>query len=328
MSTAAGKVAYHLRPNKAIDRQLFLDVLTRINGRAPLQDYEYVGFGGPFLEDFRSVHAQFGIKRMISLEMDPLVLARQKFNRPVKCIALRHQKSRDFLDTYQPVRNTIVWFDYSSPTELREQLGEFEQLLSLLGVGDIAKITVNANPAAALPLIEDGTKPKPPADEVRAERLLKLRSLINEYLPDDASADDVTHGRLPLLLFRAIEFAWLRAMEARPELAFLPLTSFAYNDQAHTMLTVTGTIVNTDDQKAFLKRTGIAKWPLGLPVSRQPVSISVPILSTKERLLIDRSLPGTSSKTIAKRLKFSSEAYLSDYVRFYRYYPLYSRVLL
>ena len=43
---------YHLRPNKAIDRFLLVDLLRHV----PYEErkrYEYIGLGGPFLEDFK-----------------------------------------------------------------------------------------------------------------------------------------------------------------------------------------------------------------------------------------------------------------------------------
>ena len=66
---SGGTVPYHLRQNKAIDRSLFIDLLARLNRCRDISDYTYIGFGGPFLEDFKSVHSFTGISKMISIEM-------------------------------------------------------------------------------------------------------------------------------------------------------------------------------------------------------------------------------------------------------------------
>lgn len=46
--------AYHLRPNKAVDRNLLMDAIGMLAGMdsdGP-RGYTYHGFGGPYLEDF------------------------------------------------------------------------------------------------------------------------------------------------------------------------------------------------------------------------------------------------------------------------------------
>jgi hypothetical protein len=52
MSTG-GSIPYHLRQNKAIDRNLFTDLLSRIGRYKNISDYTYYGFGGPYMEDFK-----------------------------------------------------------------------------------------------------------------------------------------------------------------------------------------------------------------------------------------------------------------------------------
>ena len=51
--SAGSSLPYRLRPNKAVDRELFLSLLMRLAPALSLEKYHYVGLGGPFLEDFR-----------------------------------------------------------------------------------------------------------------------------------------------------------------------------------------------------------------------------------------------------------------------------------
>ena len=85
---SGGAVAYHLRENKAIERGLFIELLTRVGRVANISDYTYIGFGGPFLEDFKALHASLRIAKMISIEMDENVCKRQAFNRPADFIEI------------------------------------------------------------------------------------------------------------------------------------------------------------------------------------------------------------------------------------------------
>ena len=61
----ASSLPYKLRPNKAVDRELFLSLLCRLGAHLMVERYKYIGLGGPFLEDFRLLHKRTGIKEML-----------------------------------------------------------------------------------------------------------------------------------------------------------------------------------------------------------------------------------------------------------------------
>ena len=52
---------YHLRANKAADRLILMETITRVTRAlsASMDDYTYYGFGGPFLEDFKLIRKFF-----------------------------------------------------------------------------------------------------------------------------------------------------------------------------------------------------------------------------------------------------------------------------
>ena len=54
MSTTQYRLStpYHQRPNKTVDRYLFVELLSKINRYRHIGDYSYIGLGGPSLEDF------------------------------------------------------------------------------------------------------------------------------------------------------------------------------------------------------------------------------------------------------------------------------------
>src|SRR2546426_986975 len=107
--------AYHLRTNKGVERLLFLDLLRRLDGRLPqqIESYRYVGLGGPYLEDFGMIHAAFGNRRMLSLELEPHVRSRQLINRPYARIEPTLDSTETFVEQYETGNvPLIVWFDY------------------------------------------------------------------------------------------------------------------------------------------------------------------------------------------------------------------------
>jgi hypothetical protein len=168
-------VPYHQRQNKAVDRQLFIDILQRVNRKISIQKALYVGFGGAYLEDFKLIHAVFGSKRMISLEMDESAWKRQKFNRPLSCINCLNMTSGDFINDLRGrtdgANNLVIWLDYASANGIGEQIQEFRTILPKLARYDVLKITINANPNTLHEnqFDSDGKK-------LAQEELLKLRA--------------------------------------------------------------------------------------------------------------------------------------------------------
>jgi len=332
---SGGFVPYHLRPNKAVDRHLFVELLTKINRYAPISKYTYVGFGGSFLEDFKLVHNTFGNKKMISIEGDPNVMRRQKFNLPLRCIERRNEKSGDFIASYSIEGQAVIWLDYASPREIRIQVEEFESLIAKLQTHDILKITVNANPETlrARDSIDDSGR-RETAGVRNEKRLAKLSARLGDYLPQEASAEMMTLDELPKLLCRALEFDANNALKGSRSETFQDLTSFVYSDLSHQMLTVTGMILQKSEVRNFLKETDIRRWELSSLDYRTVRRIRVPELTAREKLFIDRYLPASSEKLIHKRLDFLfdddeeiSLQILKGYTDFYRFYPNFQKVI-
>ena len=164
MSTGSS-LPYRLRPNKAVDRELFLSLLMRLATKLGLERYHYVGLGGPFLEDFRLLHSRLGIGRRRSgrsvgrltcVELELEVHKRQRFNRPVASIKCIHSTLEAFLDRTTFLTPAIIWFDYTEPSGLATQVERFAQTVGTVPIGSVLRVTLNANPASL--------RPPPPAD--------------------------------------------------------------------------------------------------------------------------------------------------------------------
>ena len=95
---SAGSIPYHLRPNKAVDRLLFLELCSKLAPDLNIEGggYQYVGFGGPQMEDFRLLHEKFPQMPMLCIEKHENVVPRQKFNCPHTQVVFfdRGQKQR------------------------------------------------------------------------------------------------------------------------------------------------------------------------------------------------------------------------------------------
>ena len=331
---SGGFIPYHLRPNKAVDRQLFVELLAKVNRFKPIGQYTYIGFGGSFLEDFKLIHTYFGNKKMISIEEDLNVLKRQKFNLPLRCITRRHEKSGDFIASY-PIRGSaMIWLDYANPRQLRVQIEEYEALISKLQLHDIIRITLNASPDTLRGRDSVDEKEKRETADVRnAKRLKKLTDQLGDYLPQDTDATMMTVDELPQVYCRVLEFAANKASQGRSSEMVQPLSAFVYADSAHQMLTLTGIIIEKKEVTEFFRKTAIKRWRHASVDWKTFRVIRVPELTAREKLFIDRYLPSSKQKGIHKRLDFlfaedevTSLEILKSYTDYYRYYPSYHRV--
>lgn len=326
---SGGSVPYHLRQNKAIERNLFMELLVKLNRVRKVSKYTYVGFGGPFLEDFKLIHTHFGNTRMISLEYDESVFQRQLFNLPLGCIECRQSTSGEFIDSYNIEGNAIIWLDYAEAGKIGDQTREFNSLLRKLQAYDILKITVNANPDCY------GNPLGATAVEKREKRLQKLRSTLAGNLPADVSSEDMDLNGFPLALCKVLQYSVSSAMRGRFNEIFKPLTSYTYTDSTHQMLTLTGIILPKECENGFLETTTINEWNLATKNWGMPQRIRVPELTIKERGFIDSKLPLQREDEIHNDLTFrfdvcedKSLSYLADYIKYYRHYPYFSKILV
>src|SRR5262245_56055209 len=134
------QIAYHLRVNKYIDRQLFVEALGLVNRFIPLAGHGYVSMAGAYLEDCRVMHQSMRISRMYSFDTEASVLARQAVNRPFGFIRCEQRSSGQVIEGFESVRaalggaetNVVVWLDYATASKRHEQLQELETLVPKL----------------------------------------------------------------------------------------------------------------------------------------------------------------------------------------------------
>lgn len=329
MSTG-GSIPYHLRQNKAIERNLFIESLRRLNNYTNISEYVYIGFGGPFLEDFKQIHNLLKVTKMISIEGDKNVHCRQQFNKPLSCINLGDtpEMSGDFINRYNFDDKTIIWLDYATPSDLNAQLNEIVNLVTKLKPKDIFKITLNANPEAL------GKNPS--ERDPRAYRFQKINDILTQdFLPPNAVVEDVGFKKYPMLLVNAMRRAIGHGLKGRNDIRIHPLTSFVYKD-GQQMVTLTAIVLeNTDTEEAkFIDNSRIKNWPFYDGKWSNPKNINVPAMSLKERIHIESLLPEASVENIHETLGFyigstpsGANSNLSNFIEYYKVVPWYSKIL-
>jgi hypothetical protein len=115
-------VPYHLRPNKHVERLLFVELLEHFDRWRRVSDAAYVSLGGRLLEDQKLIHDRFGTTHLMSLESDEITYKRQVFNVPLGLISCAHRSTGQFVEEFDVITaawgevNRIIWFDYASAT--------------------------------------------------------------------------------------------------------------------------------------------------------------------------------------------------------------------
>lgn len=337
------KVPYHLRQNKYVDRQLFIDVLSHINRVNPIREYLYVSFGGAYLEDFKVLHSNFGNTKMLSLEKEPWVFDRQIFNIPYGCVDCVNLSSDKFLEEFDDfiaeygMPNILIWLDYAKADQLRVQLNEFQTSIQHCRPYDVVKITVNANPATMGE--RQTTSPPETAEQLRTRRFDNLKLKLGDYLPSDIGPSDMETQAYAVAILRSIKAAALRGIEGSANLFVQPLTAFVYQDAFHQMLTATCIVLDESDANQFLDHSGLRNYEFSTVSWDKPIKIDVPYLSVREKLYLDNLLFKGTRKHDRSRLKSSTALKVNlakdpkdtremvrQYLLFYRYYPHYHRV--
>lgn len=262
---------------------------------------------------------------MISLEETKEVFDRQQKNVPYKCIECLQESSGYYIDHFTLEDPCVIWLDYASPNELKNQVLEFVGLLPKLSTGDILKITLNAN-AATL-----GNKGQ--GGELYRKRLNGLSEKLGEYLPSDVKAHELRGSDYAAVLVRAISVAAQMALKEKVE-DFIPLAAFAYKD-THRMLTITGIKENYTNKEQVLNDTGLVNWEFLNQGWSPPVDIDMPILSLRERMLLDGLLPSEDAASLQAALGFNLDSdsarsvqLIKNYLRLYRHHQQFSEILI
>jgi len=331
-------VNYALRPHKFVDRRIFLEILSRFSGFEPIDNYVYVGLGSFALEDHKLVHANFGIPVLISLERDPDVFERQKFNIPLRCIKPTPYSTTDFVvrrsaifrqSGAPPDASAIIWFDMTDADTIRVHLDTFARLLRNSQPGDIVRMTVDVD-EKTLGRRTEGES----ISDLTKRRFERLRELLGEDLKPGSRTRNASN---PLGIAKIIAYAFRlvaeRAFERDKVYTFAPFSLTTYAD-GHRMLSITGGIVERDRLSECRQKMNLKTVPGGVDSWDELVGIQLPQLTVWEKLSIDRYIEAKKLKQLTGIINFRLHEtiptlkLLEGYSQFQRFYPTFRHVLL
>lgn len=327
---SADDIPYQLRPNKFIDRRLFMELLGRLVVSRGPEKYIYVSMGGRHLIDHHAVYNQLGIAAQYSFDREANEVKRQLLNRPTGKTICAELNSADLPGKFDEIlahfpskRNLIVWLDYTDINR-RTQFQEALQTLVRLKDGDVFRITLNASSG----LCDGDEWRKAGAETPGAYRAARLREQIEEYMP--AAITSISDNAVASTLARCLELLTKAAEAQQPNLCIKPTLLTTYRD-GQRMLTATCAISERIPNNHF-PSNAFSRWKYSCKGWDDILEISTPVLSTKERNRLDARIHRGATKMLSA-LKFlpskdrnkSLEA-LRSYREFHRFYPVFRSV--
>jgi len=323
--SSASSLPYRLRPNKAVDRELFLNLLGRLGAALKIESYRYVGLGGPFLEDFRLIHARLGLSDLVCVESVEAVHRRQEFNRPVNCIKCVHETLDDYIDGAEFDKPVIIWFDYTDPGAMTNQIERFAQAVSEVPLNSVLRITLNANPSSlGKPDPDEVATPLDPDSNLPTEkdwRLSRFKERMGQLFPSGLSADGMTFKRFGGSVLEALSLAVDGEVLKLPDRKIIWALATHYADGQPM---VTATLIVTDSTEVELEAL-IGEWQFASK-PEAPLKLDMPALSTLERLTMETD-PDPKVKMGYKLPKSDmGEDPFDAFRQFYRMYPHFARV--
>lgn len=330
--SAGSSLPYRLRPNKAVDRELFLSLLMRLTPALSLDKYHYVGLGGPFLEDFRLVHARLGLARMTCVEAEEQVHKRQLFNRPVESIECVHKTLEDYLDGVDFDAPAIVWFDYTEPKGITTQIERFARTIGTVPIGSVLRVTLNANPASlgkpdptelSVEIDGEASSDRAAKPTIQEWRLARFKERLGALFPSGMTAEGMSFKTYGPSLLRVLKLAVEKeTLSFRDRRVVWALGTHYADGQA--MVTAALVVCAAGDT---VVEPIVTRWEFH-STPDAPHRLDLPALSTLERLTME------SNDDVKVKMAFDlpksdmGEDPIAVFKKFYRIYPHFSRVEL
>ena len=301
-------IDYRLRPAKHIERLMLCEAFRRLRFHA-LEDYQYVGLGSIFFADFRLVHRNLGITRMVSIEKQEIHSERFEWNKPYSGISMLFGETERRLSDVEFSVPTIIWLDYDGPL-VDSVVGDIRTVAHAASHGTVLAVTVNAHPRKPR---EDG-----------ADMLQQIRAeLGDDRIPVEVDIDSLRGWGLANFYRRVADSQIRDALsivngvrEPGEALAYEQLFNFQYEDGAR-MATFGGVFFEQDRRRQFeacafdrlmFIRSGVEAF-----------GIRAPNLTLREVAHLERQLPLPEGTEIDFGPMPVADA--ERYIGLYRYFP-------
>ncbi len=314
MAGSFKKIDYRLRPAKHAERVMLIDLFKRMRF-APIETYQYIGFGSVAFVDFRMVHKGLGIKDLVSIEAtnDPDEQTRFRHNNPYAGLTLHFGHSSIILPTLDLTKRSLIWLDYDGS-------------LSRSIANDLATVGRHAQSGTFIGVTF--TTAFPTTKPARENELKRLKEDFPDFLADDTKANSfdgakfAEFGRSTLgaLLEKAVSDADAGLRNPAWKRSIRQLCFFKYKDGLQ-MVTIGWLIVAEADVRTF-EACHFEALPF-IRTGATAFRIAIPLVTPMEIREMERRLPNLASATDLNWIPAEERSSFGDV---YRYLPQFSVV--
>lgn len=305
------KINYNLRPTKAIERKLILEVIKEVCTLNNSNKYQYIGFGAVYFNDFKLFHRELNITDMTSIEnKGGTDLDRCKFNKPFKCVKIIHGHSNNVLPKLKWNKKSIVWLDYD---------GNFDKKV-------LSDIEICSKKLTGKCFLIITTRKM-----INFNTISDFENEFGDDTPEDISRLDlesINHSKLVrrviLNKIQSTILAHYANTEESERIEFKQLFNFTYKDGA-AMYTIGGMFYKKSDYKDlnsfhFMKSEYVSD-------DEKEYNIDFPLITNKEIHMMNRYLPNSKDKFLTKStIKFIPEKHRKNYYNVYKHFPTYVEI--
>lgn len=312
-------INYNLRSAKSIERKIILETIRGLYPPNEISKYRYVGFGSIFFADFRLVHKELGINRMVCIEGSDDE-QRFQFNKPYKCIELRMGMSNRVLPNLDWSCKNIVWLDYDRTLQ-PYMFDDLETLTTCLKADSFLILTCNGT----LPSFRERVKNENGQTIDRA-KIEEFKRLFGDHAPFEIEEKDFSKANVPGLLrkmFANCIESKLQALNGvklnSQKIKFLQLFNICYKDNAD-MYTFGGLFLENSKLRTMKAKPEARRSFIS--TGEDSFNISSPIITNREVDLMNQYLPNGLKRFLkTKQIQFIPEPMRQTYHSFYRYFP-------
>lgn len=271
---------------------------------APIESYQYVGFGSVAFVDYRMIHRALGIQDMVSIEDVPEddleVRARFSNNCPYQSIDVKFGHSSAVLPTLNFQRPTLLWLDYDNALR-RSMCNDIAGVAQTIVSGSFIGITVA------------GSFPEGKAGKTALQH---LKDNFPEYVPHDAKVVDYAAKNYPKFVRNTLHHLVSRAfsdadagkpVKRRP----LQVCNFKYRDGTVDMLTIGWVVVSDTDIPVF-EDCNFSTLPFYRD-GEQAYFLKVPLVTPFEIREMERALPDLAVESLCWIPRAERDAFGNSY---------------
>jgi len=311
------KVNYSLRPAKHAQRRMVSELLGCLYPFKAVRDYQYVGFGSLWFEDFRLFHKLLGFKKMISIERSE---AHDRFvaNKPFKAIDLLFGDSGSKLPEVDWSLESIVWLDFDSALST-EIVRDVQLVATRCRSGSCLSVTLKVDEAVEL---LEAQKAHEDIDHAVAQ----FTSRYQDYYGSKVFSDDLMGTPFRKVCENIVDAAIEQKVALRnsgkednEKLEFSRICRFSYSD-ATPMITIIYVFFARSDENKFLECS--FETVDFLHALDDEIKIQMPVMTLKEIRAIEEQLPAEDISELD--MGYVPPSDVKKFVSIYRYLPNFS----